>query len=43
MFGFVAQALGHWAAFLGMAAMAGAGGLVVWFLLDETKPAEYID
>jgi len=42
-FGFVAQALGHWAAFLSMAAAAAAGGLVIWFLFDETKPAEYID
>jgi MFS family permease len=43
VFGFVAQEMGHWAAFLGMAGLAGAGGLVVWFLLNETKPAEYID
>ena len=43
MFGVVAQEMGHWAAFLGMASFAGAGGLVVWFLLEETKPAEYID
>ena len=43
MFGVVAQEMGHWAAFLGMASFAGAGGLVVWFLLEETKPVEYID
>lgn len=42
-FGFVAEAAGHWAAFLGMATAAAAGGLVVWFLLDETKPAQYAD
>ena len=41
MFGFVAQELGHWAAFMSMAAVAGMGGLVVWFLLKETKPAKY--
>ncbi|MGH6677390.1 MAG: MFS transporter [Bradyrhizobium sp.] len=43
MFGFVAQAMGHLVAFLSMAALAGAGGAVVWFFLDETKPAEYMD
>jgi|SRR5579871_302725 len=42
-FGYVAQELGHWAAFLGMAAAATAGGLVVWYFLKETKPAQYID
>jgi Na+/melibiose symporter-like transporter len=41
MFGFIAQELGHWAAFMSMAAVAGMGGLVVWFLLKETKPAKY--
>jgi hypothetical protein len=35
--------MGHWAAFLSMAAAAGAGALVVGLLLNETKPAEYID
>lgn len=43
MFGYVAQAIGHLPAFLSMAALAGAGGAVVWFLLNETKPAQYID
>ena len=43
IFGFIAQEMGHLAAFMGMAAMAGAGGLVVWFLLNETRPAKYID
>jgi predicted MFS family arabinose efflux permease len=43
IFGFVDQEMSHWAAFLGMAAVAAAGGLVVWFLLDETKPAKYTD
>jgi MFS family permease len=42
-FGFIAQETGLWAAFLSMAALAAAGGLVVQFLLKETKPAEYID
>jgi MFS family permease len=43
VFGYVAQEMGHWAAFLSMAGLAAAGGGVVWFLLKETKPAEYID
>lgn len=43
MFGFVDQEISHWAAFLSMAAVAAAGGLVVWFLLNETKPAKYAD
>jgi hypothetical protein len=43
MFGYVAQELGHWAAFMSMAAVAAARGLVVWFLLNETKPAKYVD
>jgi predicted MFS family arabinose efflux permease len=43
VFGFVAQDIGHWAAFLSMAALAAAGGGVVWFLLKETKPSEYMD
>jgi len=43
MFGYVAQEMGHRAAFLSMAAAAAAGGLVVWFLLNETKPAKYKD
>jgi MFS family permease len=42
-FGFVAQEMSRWAAFLAMAAAAGAGGFVVWSFLDETKPAKYID
>jgi MFS family permease len=42
-FGFVAQEMGHWAAFLAMATVAAAGGLVVWFFLAETKPTEYLD
>jgi MFS family permease len=41
IFGFVDQEVSHWAAFLSMAAVAAAGGLVVWFLLNETKPAKY--
>ena len=43
VFGYVAQEMGHWAAFLSMAALAAAGGLVVWFLLRETRPTEYMD
>jgi MFS family permease len=43
LFGVVAQEIGAWAAFLGMASLAAAGALVVWFLLNETKPAQYID
>ncbi len=43
LFGFVAQELGHLAAFLSMAAFALAGAAVTWFFLNETKPAEYID
>src|SRR5262249_36766723 len=42
VFGFIAQGMGHWAAFLSMAVVSGAGGLVVWLLLNETKPAKYI-
>lgn len=42
-FGFVAQDMGHWAAFLSMAAVAAAGGAVIWFRLNETKPAQYSD
>jgi len=42
-FGFVAQEMGRWAAFLSMAAVAAAGGLVIWLFLNETKPADYID
>jgi len=42
-FGFVAQEMGRWAAFLSMAAVAAAGGLVIWLFLHETKPADYID
>ncbi len=42
-FGFIAQAMGHWAAFLSMAAVAAAGGLVIWLFLNETKPAQYLD
>jgi hypothetical protein len=37
------QQIGHWSAFPSMAAAAGAGGLVVWFLLNENKPAKYED
>jgi predicted MFS family arabinose efflux permease len=43
IFGLIDQDMGHWAAFLSMAAAAGAGALVVGLLLNETKPAEYID
>ena len=43
IFGFVAQEMGHWVEFMGMAAVAAAGGLVVWLLLDETKPGKYAD
>jgi MFS family permease len=42
-FGFVAQEVGHQAAFLAMASIAASGALVVWFLLGETKPERYID
>ena len=42
-FGFIAQDMAHWVAFLGMAAVAAAGGLVVWFHVKETRPATYID
>jgi hypothetical protein len=31
------------AAFLGIAAVAAAEGLVVWLLLNETRPAKYDD
>jgi MFS family permease len=43
IFGLIDQDMGHWAAFLSMAGAAGAGALVVGLLLNETKPAEYID
>lgn len=42
-FGFIAQQTPHWVAFLGMAALAAAGAFVVWFRVDETRPATYID
>jgi hypothetical protein len=43
VFGYVAQGIGNWAGFMGMAALAAAGALLLWFKLGETKPAEYID
>jgi hypothetical protein len=43
IFAYIAQEVGRWTAFLSMAACATAGGLVVWLLLAETKPAKYID
>lgn len=42
-FGYVAQGISVWAAFLSMAVLAATGGLVIQFLLNETKPAEYVD
>jgi MFS family permease len=42
-FGFVAQEMAHAVAFLGMAAVAATGGVVVWFRVKETRPATYID
>ncbi len=42
-FGFIAQEMAHWVAFLGMATVAAVGGLVVWLRLEETRPANYID
>ena len=43
MFGFIDQEISRWAAFLSMAAVAAAGGLLVWLLLNETKPSKYDD
>ena len=43
LFGLVAQRMGDWAAFLGMGGAAVTGGLLVWFMLGETKPRKYID
>jgi MFS family permease len=43
MFGFVDQEMSHLVAFLSMAAIAAVGGLVVWGLLNESKPARYVD
>jgi MFS family permease len=43
LFGLIAQEVGNWAGFAGMAAVAAAGTLLVWWALTETKPAEYID
>jgi MFS family permease len=43
IFGFVDQEVSDWAAFLSMAAVAATGGLLVWFVLDETRPAKYDD
>ncbi len=42
-FGFVAQEIARWAAFVSMAAVTAAGALLMWFMLGETKPAKYID
>jgi MFS family permease len=43
VFGFIAQGIGNWAGFVSMAAVAAVGALLVWFMLGETKPAEYVD
>ncbi len=43
IFGFIAQAIGNWAGFVGMAAVTAAGALLVWFMLRESKPTEYTD
>jgi MFS family permease len=43
LFGFIAQDIAPWVAFLGMAVLAAAGGLVVWFRVKETRPATYVD
>lgn len=43
VFGFIAQGIGNWAGFMGMAVAAAAGTLLICFMLVETKPAEYID
>lgn len=41
--GFIAQHAGRSVAFLGMAALAVAGTLLVWFALPETKPEKYVE
>jgi sugar phosphate permease len=43
VFGFIAQEIGNWAGFVSMAAVTATGALLVWFMLGETRPAEYID
>jgi MFS family permease len=43
VFGFIAQGMGNGIGFTSMAAVAAAGALLVWFMLSETKPAEYVD
>jgi hypothetical protein len=43
LFGFIAQEMGRWVAFLSMATVTAAGGFVVWLLLNESKPAHYVD
>ncbi len=43
VFGFIAQEVGNWAGFASMAAVAATGTLLVWLVLAETKPTEYID
>jgi hypothetical protein len=43
VFGFIAQGMGNGIGFTSMAAVAAAGALLVWFMLGETKPAEYVD
>jgi MFS family permease len=40
--GFIAQEAGHWAGFLSMAAEAAMGTLLVWLVLTETKPKDYV-
>ncbi|MGC1587006.1 MAG: MFS transporter [Rhodomicrobium sp.] len=41
--GFIAQELGRQAAFWSMGAVAGAGTLIAWLMLRESKPEKYID
>lgn len=41
--GFIAQEFGRIPAFLSMGAIAAAGTLLVWLMLTETKPEQYVD
>ena len=43
VFGFVFQAVGHWAGFLSIAAVAAAAAALAWLFFPETKPEKYID
>ena len=41
--GFVFQMVGHLSTFMIFAGVAGLATICAWFLLPETKPAQYMD